>query len=144
MDLSGAYLMDGQHVLSQEHLRIAEDVAHMYNNLRLVWIPPTDRIPGTDDSPFGVRDMNTGIVVKTFPESMIQIIPKWLHENDSRRSNTYQSFLDEQAADKRARKAASDEAKTPKIDLAHAVLSSNLHTYRHNGIKYSDGGVEKI
>lgn len=144
VNLNGAHLMDGQHVLSQEHLAIAQEIAHRYDNLRLIWIPPSDRIPGTDDKPFGILDINTQTVVKTVPETMVHLLPRWLWENDSHRVDTFQQFLDTQAKEKRDREKAIEEAHAPKLELAHAILSSNKHTYVHDGIRYSDSGIERI
>lgn len=144
VNLSGAHLMDGQHVLSQEHLRIAEDIAHRYRNLRLIWIPPTDRVAGTDDKPFGILDIDTNNIVKTVPEYQVHMLPAWLYENDSQRKDTYASFMAEQEAAKLIRAAEHRERMMPKLDLAHSVLHSNKHTYKHDGIKYSDSGIEKV
>lgn len=144
VNLQGAHLMDGQHVLSQEHLNIAQDIAHRYDNLRLIWIPPADRLPGTDDNPFAILDITTQIIIKRFPEKYVPVIPRWLYENDSHRVNTYKNFIDEQAREKKAREDAIHEAQAPKLELTHSILKSNLHTFKHDGIKYSDSGIEKI
>ena len=144
MDLSKGYIMDGQHVLSQEHMAVAQEIAHRYDNLRLVFIPASDRIPGQDDKPFGIRDIRTGIMIKTVPETMVHLLPRWLWENDSHRIDTYQKFLDTQAAEKRAREAAIHEKHAPKADLVGTILKSPLHTFVHNGLRYSDSGVERI
>lgn len=144
VNLNGAHLMDGQHVLSQEHLAIAQDIAHRYDNLRLIWIPPADRIPGTDDKPFGILDINTQTIVKMAPESMVHLLPRWLYENDSQRVDTYQMFLDQQAKEAREREKAVEEKHAPKLELAHSIMKSNLHTYVHDGIRYSDSGIERI
>jgi hypothetical protein len=144
MDLSGAHLMDGQHVLSQEHLNIANDIAHRYDNLRLIWIPPADRLPGTDDKPFGVLDIQTQFIVKRFPEQYVPIIPRWLYENDSQRTDTFASFEKEQAKIKADKEKAIEEKHQPILDLNHSILKSNLHTYKHDGIRYGDSGIERI
>lgn len=144
VNLSGAHLMDGQHVLSQEHLAIAQDIAHRYDNLRLIWIPPTDRIPGTDDKPFGVLDVRTQIIVKRFPESMVHLIPRWLYENDSHRVDTYAQFMKEQEKVKADAAKAVEEKHQPVLELNHAILKSPLHTFKHDGLRYGDSGIERI
>lgn len=144
MDLSKGHLMDGQHVLSQEHLAVAQEIAHRYENLRLVFIPTVDRIPGQDDKPFGIRDIRTGIMIKTVPETMVHLLPRWLWENDSNRIDTYQQFLNTQAREKKAREDKINEKHAPKIDLAAHIIGSKLHTYVHDGIRYSDSGIERI
>ena len=136
--------MDGQHVLSQEHLHVAEDIAYRYDNLRLVWIPPSDRIPGTDDKPFAIRDIHTNIIIKQFPEHQVHMIPNWLWVNDSQRTDTYANFMTEQENAKAIRKAEQMEAIAPAIDLTATILHSKLHTFTHDGIRYSDSGIERI
>lgn len=144
VDLRGAHLMDGQHVLSQEHLNVAQDIAQRYDNLRLIWIPPSDRLPETDDKPFAVKDIRTGLIIKRFPEKYVVLIPRWLYENDSHRIDTFKKFIDDQAREKQAREAAIHEAHAPKLELTHSILKSPLHTYKHDGLRYGDAGVEKI
>lgn len=144
VNLSGAHLMDGQHVLSQEHLRVAEEIAHRYNNLRLIWIPVSDRIPGTDDKPFGIMDIQTRIIVKTVPEHQVHMLPAWLYQNDSQRVDTYAAFEREQAAAKAARKQEHEERVGPQIELASAILKSPKHSFQHDGKRYSDGGIELV
>lgn len=144
VNLAGAHLMDGQHVLSQEHLNIAQDIAHRYDNLRLIWIPPTDRIPGTDDKPFGILDIQTQLIVKRFPEKYVPIIPRWLYENDSQRVDTYSEFIKAQEKEKRDKEKAIEEKHAPILDLNHSILKSNLHTFKHDGIRYGDSGIERI
>lgn len=144
MDLRGAHLMDGQHVLSQEHLNVAEEIAHRYENLRLIWIPPVDRLPGTDENPFAVKDIRTGLIIKRFPEKFVQVIPRWLWENDSQRIDTRRAFEAQQNKVKADKEAAIHEAQAPKLELAHTILKSNLHSFKHDGLRYSDSGIEKI
>lgn len=144
MDLSKGHLMDGQHVLSQEHMAVAQEIAHRYENLRLVFIPPSDRIPGADREPFGIRDIRTGIMIKTVDEKMVPVLPRWLWENDSNRIDTYAAFMKKQEAEKKAREDAIDEKHAPKIDLAAHIIGSKLHTYVHDGVRYSDSGIERI
>lgn len=142
MDLSKAHIMDGQHVLSQEHMRIAEDIAHTYDNLRLIWIPPVDRIPGTDDRPFAIKDINTENIIVRIPETAIHLAMDWLYDNDSQRTNTLQAFEDANAKAAADRTKEAMERNAPRIDLATSILKSNLHTFKHDGITYSDSGIE--
>jgi len=144
VNLNSAHLMDGQHVLSQEHLNVAQDIADRYENLRLIWIPPADRIPGTDDNPFGILDIRTQIIVKRVPEKYVVLLPRWLYENDSQRVDTLKLFQDAQAKAKLDRENAIHEAQGPKLEVTHSILKSNLHTYKHDGFRISDSGIEKI
>lgn len=144
VNLNGAHLMDGQHVLSQEHLNVASDIAHRYENLRLVWIPPVDRIPGTDDEPFAIKDIRSGIIIKRFPEKYVVLIPRWLYENDSQRVDTLKLFMAAEAKHKKDQEAAIHEAQAPAVELTHSILKSKLHTFVHDGVRYGDSGIEKM
>lgn len=144
VNLSSAHILTGQHLMSQEHLAIANDIAHRYRNLRLVFIPVSDRIPGEDDKPFGIVNKDTNTLIKAVPEYQVKMLPAWLYENDSQRIDTYAAFKAEEAKAAADRKAAHVERTGPMIEFASAALRSNLHTYRHGNRKYSDGGIETI
>ena len=138
LNLSNAYIMDGQHVLSQEHQAIAEEIAFRYNNLRLIWIPVASREPG-DVEVFAIVDTNTGHVIKTFTDITVREAHKWLWENDSQRIDTYAKHMkekEEAAAIARNATKAEDDAK---LDLASSILGSKLHTFKHAGKTYTEG-----
>ena len=138
LNLSTAYIMDGQHVLSQEHQAIAEDIAFKYQNLRLIWIPVAQREPG-DTEVFAIVDTNTGQVIKSFNEISIRDAMKWLWENDSQRIDTYAKHMKEKEEAAALIRNTVKEQDDAKLDLAASVLSSKLHTYKHAGKTYTEG-----
>ena len=138
LNLSTAYIMDGQHVLSQEHQAIAEDIAFKYQNLRLIWIPVAQREPG-DTEVFAIVDTNTGHVIKSFNEMSIRDAMKWLWENDSQRIDTYAKHMKEKEEAAALIRNTVKEQDDAKLDLAASVLSSKLHTYKHAGKTYTEG-----
>ena len=140
LNLSQAYLMDGTDILPQSIQNIAEDINYKYPNLKLIWIPISQRT-AEDTDYYAIVDTNTGHVIKPFNDLTINSAMQWLWENDSQRVDTYQKFLDEKAAHEkivRDAAAAKDEAK---LDIAASALGSKLHTYKHDGVTYSDSGV---
>lgn len=138
LNLSNAYIMDGQHVLSQEHQAIAEEIAFRYNNLRLIWIPVAQREPG-DTEVFAIVDTNTGHVIKSFNEMSVRDAHKWLWENDSQRIDTYAKHLKEKEAAAAIARNVTKEADDAKLDLAGSILGSKLHTFKHAGKTYTEG-----
>ena len=140
--LSNAYIMDGQHVLSQEHQAIAEEIAYRYENLRLIWIPVSDRSPlGLDNECFAIVDRHNRNIIKKFTEITIRTAVDWLYENDSQRVDTYAKFEKEHEAAKAAARSVHDEENAANLDVAAHVLASPLHTYKHDGTTYSDSGI---
>ena len=140
--LSNAYIMDGTHVLSQEHQAIAEEIAWRYENLRLLWIPVSDRSPlGLDNECFAIVDRHNRNIIKKFSEITVRGAIQWLWENDSQRVDTYAKFEKEADLAKKAAESVHDEENAANLDVAAHVLASPLHTYKHEGTTYSDSGV---
>jgi hypothetical protein len=140
VNLSGAYIMDGQHILSQEHQAIAEEIAWRYENLRLIWIPVTER--SVDDiEVFAIVDRHNRNIIRKFSEITVRDAIKWLWENDSQRIDTYAKFEKEKAAAEKLATTIHDEENNAKLDVAAHILASKLHTYKHDGITYGDSGV---
>lgn len=140
--LSNAYIMDGNYVLSQEHVAIAQEIAHRYENLRLIWIPVSERSPiGLDNECFAIVDRHNRNIIRTFTELTVRTAIDWLWENDSQRVDTYEKFLKEKAEREKAARSVHDEENAYKLDVAAHVLASPLHTYKHDNTTYSDSGV---
>lgn len=142
VNLSSAYIMDGQHVLSQEHAAIAEEIAYRYENLRLIWIPPSER-SAEDTEVFAIVDRHTRNIIRKFNEITIREAIKWLWENDSQRIDTYAKHMKEREEVAKLARTVHDEENAAKLDVAAHVLASKLHTYKHDGVTYSDSGVIK-
>ena len=134
-----AYLMDGQHMFSQEHIHLAQDIAHLYPNLRLSMIPESER-GENEEFPFALRDIETGEFIRPLRASeMNRTLIDWLWENDSRRVDTYAKFMEEQKNEKALRDAANEAKLAESTELANAIISSPLHTFKHDGKVYGDG-----
>lgn len=142
VNLSGALLMDGQHLFPQNFIAIAQEIGERYRNIRLVMIPVSERIPGQHDKPFGLKNIDTGDIIKTVPETMVPQLLNWLFENDSERHDTFQKHMDEIARDKAARQAILDEKHGERIDFMSSVMKSPLHLFKHDGKKISSAGIE--
>ena len=140
LNLSQAYLMDGTDILPQSIQNIAEDINFKYPNLKLIWIPISQRT-AEDTEYYAIVDLNTGHVIKAFNDLSINTAMQWLWENDSQRIDTYQKFLNEKATHEKTVRDAAIAKDEAKLDLAGAVLGSKLHTFKHDGVTYSDSGV---
>lgn len=140
LDLSQAYLMDGSDILPQSIQNIAEDINYKYPNLKLIWIPISQRTP-EDTEYYAIVDMNTGHVIKAFNDLTIGDAMKWLWENDSQRIDTFQKHMKEREEAAKVQRAIHDEENGQKLDLAATILGSKLHTFKHDGKTYSDSGV---
>ena len=142
-DLSTALIFEGGHLLSQTHQRLAEEIAHRYRNIRLVFIPESERVHESEKKyPFGIVDIDSGRLIRRFEENGDQGVMhalRWLWENDSQRVDTLAKFEAENAAIKAAKEAEEKARFEGVADLAAHVIRSPLHTYKHNGVKISDG-----
>lgn len=145
-DLSGALIFgENGHLLSDQHQKLAEEIAYRYENIRLVYIPVSERDTEAEKKyPFALIDVNTGRLIRRFeehgdyPRGVMWAI-RWLWENDSQREDTYSKYMAEQNAIKQARKTHEEDAFAEVADLAaHAILSP-LHTFKHHGVKITDG-----
>lgn len=142
-ELAADLIFDGQHLLSAEHARISEEIAYRYRNLRLVFIPESERVTEAEKKyPFAVVDTDSGNLIRKFsaegPQS-VRTALDWLYENDSQRVDTLAKYYNEEAAAKYAREAEQEAKFAQKKDIAKSILTSPLHTFRHNGVKITDG-----
>lgn len=140
LNLSQAYLMDGTDILPQSIQRIAEDINYKYPNLKMIWIPVSQRT-AEDKEYYAVVDMQSGHVIKAFNDLDIYDAMQWLWENDSQRVDTYAKHMKEKAEAAKLQRTIHDEANGAKLDLAASILGSKLHTFKHDGKTYSDSGV---
>ena len=142
-DLSTALIFEGGHLLSQRHQALAEEIAYRYRNIRLVFIPESERVGEADKKfPFAIVDIDTGNLIRRFTEDGPQGVDtaiRWLWENDSQRVDTYAKFEAENAAIKAAQESEEKDRFEGVADLAAHAIRSPLHTYKHNGVKIGDG-----
>ena len=146
LELSGALVFgETGHLLSQQHQALAEEIAYRYENIRLVFIPVSERETEAEkEYPFALWDNNTGKLIRRFnehgeyPKGVMWAI-RWLWENDSQRVDTLSRFEAENAAIKAAQAQREKDKFAEVADIAAHAIMSPLHTYRHNGVKIGDG-----
>lgn len=116
-------------------------VNEAYPNLRIAYQPVEVRAEHSLDKPFALVDQLGGFVIKELSEEMARNTPfllRWLFENDSARhgeKDLYKKFMDAAAKKETDRKKEEREHLMERAEVAHAVASSPLHTYRINGRK---------
>ena len=143
VNLASAWVLDGEQALSQEHIAIAAEIADRYENLKLIWVPVAART-AEDTQPFAIVDMRNGNVIKQFSEITIRDAVRWLWENDSQRVDTYKKHEEEKLRLKQSVRDAVTEQEDAKAEVAAGILGSKLHTVRHDGLIYSDSGIERV
>lgn len=126
------------HFMSQEHIRIGEEINVRYPNLVLCFIPTEDR--ETEDEklyPYGIWDTEQDYLVKRLKENEMNFhqILMWLYENDSRNFDQFAKFKAELEKEKKVREAKNAEIAAEQADLIYTVANSPLHTFKHNGNK---------
>jgi hypothetical protein len=116
-------------------------VNQAYPNLRIAYQPAENRAEHSLDKPFALVDQMGGFIIKELSEDMARNTPfllRWLYENDSSRhgeKELYNKFLKTQSDKIEATKKADKEKLAERTEIAHAIASSPLHTYRINGRK---------
>ena len=146
LELSGALIFgDNGHLLSQQHDALAQEIARLYRNIRLLYIPASERETEAEmNFPFALVDKDTGKLIRRFKEHGeypigVMWAIRWLWENDSQRTDTYAKFEAENAAIKAAHAAEERDRFAEVADIAAHAIMSPLHTYKHNGVKIGDG-----
>jgi hypothetical protein len=131
----------GSTLIPSEVLECDAQVNAAYPNLRVAYQPTENRAEHSADKPFALVDQLGGFVIKELSEEMARNTPflmRWLWENDSARhgeKKLYQNMLDAQAKKEQARKQEERDHLMERAEVAHAIASSPLHTYRINGRK---------
>lgn len=138
-----AYIFDKEsgHMLSAEHLRIAE-ILHDYNpQLDLVWIPPEARLPEDKDLFYAVRctpsDGRKPYIVFQLRESEIDHrVLERVFESDTSKNDVLSTLERREAALRLVEmKRQMDEAEERRA-FVKSVFSSRKSTYKHNGVTY--------
>lgn len=117
------------------------EVNRAYPNLRVAFMPTEKRAEHSIDKPFALVDQLGGFTIKELSEEMARNTPflmRWLWENDSARhtaSDLYDKMVKAKDDKEKARKAEERDHLLERAEVAHAVASSPLHTYRINGRK---------
>lgn len=136
-----AYEFVGTSLIPSEVLDSDICVNQAYPNLRIAYQPAENRAEHSLDKPFALVDQMGGFVIKELSEEMARNTPfllRWLYENDSTRhgeKKLYDKMIADQAKKVEETKKAEREHLMERAEVAHAIASSPLHTYRINGHK---------
>lgn len=132
---------DAGMVLSVKHQRIAQ-VIHDYNpELRLVWIPPSERSV-EDVNPFAVvHDRPNGysypIMFLSEDEMDHRVLARIFEADMARQGNNPLAKIEANNAAKTILEAKErEDRQAEKKDIAVHILKSKLHKYRHGGKTY--------
>lgn len=125
------------HWVSEEYAQIAEIINDYDEHLRLVWIPPENRIKGDSTPPYAVVETNgegkESIVMTIRENELDHRILARLFRGDTHKNNVI-AMLE---ADETAAKALDLKKKMEKAEerknLIESIVSSPLHTFKHNG-----------
>jgi hypothetical protein len=131
---------DEQCFTSELHRRVAEIINDYDPTLFLAWVPP--RLREMDEQfPFAIIHQPAGqpqYVVRKLKESEVnEELLAWLWSNDTTKTNVLDRL---EALDnaRHALKLKEDIERDEELkEFATAVIGSPLHTYRHNGRKYT-------
>lgn len=129
-----ALITDGQHFLSVDHVRLAEELQERYYNLGIAWVPPENRSTH-EPYPFAIVDTYQNIVIKPLKESQVnaQFVFTWLWENDSQRVNTWDKFQKEIEKAKAERDKKNYDKIAEQAEVIHDIQKSPIHNYKING-----------
>jgi hypothetical protein len=140
MIAQGAVLLDNAGTLSQTHERVARLLKDYNPDLELQYIPEHDRT-AFDAKPFRVvhNSPNGVYIIGHFAAKDVNhTLVAHVFKHDIARNG---NFLNDLEAEEKAREAlilreALDKHEE-REDFAKHLIKSPLHTYRHNGKKYS-------
>ena len=141
--LGSQYRLDGTsgQVINTAHQRIAEMINDLDHELRLVWIPPNNRLP-SDNMPYAVVKSPLGgeeYVVFNLRED--QLDERVIAHLIASRTGGPVSPLDRvealEAAQRLALAKKQEDENAEARELAVAVLKSKKNWYKHNGRTYS-------
>jgi hypothetical protein len=140
---ANAYVLDPMtgYFISSEHQRIAELIAEYEPALRLVWIPPDQRMQN-EEYPFAIlhspADRNPYIVRKVKQHEVNSELVAWLWMNDQARNGKapLQRIKAIQDAEQALTMKRVEEQKAEMHDFASSVLRGKNY-YKHNGKTYS-------
>lgn len=135
------YVIHNGTFMPQRGIEVAEWLPKYAPNLTLSWIPPENR-DENDARHFAIFNSEVNDIVVRFREDQLNIdlIGRWLDDHDSTKHDLMGRMREEQAKEEANRKAIQDALLEPKLDFAHSLANSQLHTFRHGGVKF---GQEK-
>lgn len=134
------YVVHGGHFLPSVACEISDAIYEKYNNLRLTWIPPENR-DGEDNRHFAIFDELHNTIVARFTEEQLNFnhIMQFLDDNDGQKHNDLlERFEKARAKAESDRTKAIEEKTEEKLEFVHAMATSKLHTFKHNGVKFGE------
>lgn len=140
MYMGNATILGESGGLSVKHERIAEIIQDLDPTLELAYIPEDQRSV-FDKHPFAVihrpRDGRPAYVAMTMPENEVdeRVIAK-LIKRDTHKGSVIDELEAQEAAMRLVQAKATMEEMEEKREFTNAVLKSNKHTYRHNGMVF--------
>ena len=124
--------------VSEEHRRIAEIIADYDPDLRLVFIPPSERNhDDPNEKPFAVAHFPEGKApyIVFFADECDHRILERLFTNDTLKHDVMARLDASHAAQEAIRLKKQMEEEEMKQDIAKSMWRSPLHSYNHNGKK---------
>lgn len=135
------YVVQNGSFLPQRGIEVAEWLPKYSPNLTLSWIPPENR-DESDARHFAIFDSNVNDIVVRFREDQLNVdlIGQWLDDHDSTKHDIMARLAEERHKEEANKKAIQDALIEPKLDFVHSLANSQLHTFKHGGVKF---GQEK-
>lgn len=136
--MSIGFLADGQgHMLSQEHLRIAQIIHDYDENLSLVWIPPEDRT-ANDTHPFAVLhsppDAPAYIAMRLRETEVDHRVIARLWGADSKNGNVLDSIEKDEQARQALDMLRKEDEEAERKELATWMIKAPVGA-KHNGMR---------
>lgn len=142
LDIGNIPVLDPEsgHFINGNHQRIAEIINDWNPDVYLCWIPP-DKREGTELTPYAVIHMPPGkpqyVIFTLSEEELDERVLERLWTNDTTKHNVLSALEAREAAAEAVRLKKQMDEREEQKDFALSVLKSGLHTYRHNGKKYT-------
>ncbi len=131
--------------LSQEMIKLAQELNDKYPNLSLAWIPPDQRGQKDMEKPFAIVQINSEghqvAIIHKMHQFMVHgsYIFNWLWEHDSQRIDLWDKMQKQIAYDEAQRQKGYTERMDERADILHTIAKSNKHTFNFNGRKLGTG-----
>lgn len=129
------YDQSAQAFLSVEHERVAQAINDYNRELFLVYIPPKDRVPGTDDEIYPYAVIHQPFGKEAYPVMLLSeanvnmdVIMK-LRAADQAHSKPIERLDEVEAAAQKARDDMNRESREEAHDMAKSMFRSTKHTY---------------
>lgn len=138
--LGGDWLYDAQsgEYYHRLHKEMAELISRVYPNLRLAWIPPSERAPG-EQYPFALVQINgdgSQSLICNCREDELPMLLERIFEMDTTRNDVIASIDKHNAKVEKDKKDKQKEKMHETHDKLYHILKGK-HYYKHDGVKYS-------